>query len=158
MKENEGLYNALIRRLGEMVKENVELEQRVHQLMDDYNRVVKQVSGKSADDLMSENGNLKTQCKRLQIERNEARTSVAEYKHHEAELLNAINRHCESDIMKCGETCPNKPGCDVGSKDCCACKHELGQKKYLSVYFIFCAYRYDKQQEEEAKERNNEDE
>lgn len=158
MKENKGLYNALIRRLGEMVKENVEMEQRVHQLMSDYNRVVKQANEKSVDALMSENENLEKLCNRLQTERNEARTSVAEYKHHEAELLNAINRHCESDIMKCGETCPNKLGCDVGSKDCCACKHELGQKKFLSVYFVFCAYRYDKQQEEDARERKNEDE
>lgn len=158
MEEGKALYDALIRRLGEMVKENVELEQRVHQLMDDYNRVAEQVNEKSEDALISENGNLKTQCKRLQTERNEARTSVAEYKHHEAELINAINRHCESDLMKCGEACPNRSGCDVGSKECCACRHEIGQKKYLSVYFILCAYRYDKQREEEAKERKNEDE
>lgn len=46
MKENKGLYNALIWRLGQMVKENVELEQRVHKLMDDYNRVAKQLQGK----------------------------------------------------------------------------------------------------------------
>lgn len=46
MKENNRLYNALIWRLGQMVKENVELEQRVHQLMDDYNRAVKQLQGK----------------------------------------------------------------------------------------------------------------
>lgn len=157
MKENKGLYNALIRRLGEMVKENVELEQRVHQLTGEYNRVVKQANEKSVDSLMSENESLKKLSKRLQIERNEARTSVAEYKHHEAELLNAINRHCESDILKCGETCPNKPGCDVGSKDCCACRHAVGQKKYLSVYFILCAYRYDKQREEEAKERKSDE-
>lgn len=158
MKEGKALYDALIRRLGEMVKENVELEQRVHQLMDDYNRVAEQVNEKSVDSLMSENESLKKLSNQLQIERNEARTSVAEYKHHEAELINAINRHCESDLMKCGEACPNRSGCDVGSKDCCGCVHEFGQKKYLGDYFILCAYRYDKQREEEAKERKNEDE
>lgn len=157
MKEGKALYDALIRRLGEMVKENVELEQRVHQLMDDYNRVVKQVNGKSADALMGENENLKTQCKRLQIERNEARTSMAEYKHHEAELINAINRYCESDIVKCGAPCPNRSGCNVCLNECSACGHKIGQKKYLSVYFILCAYRYDKQREEEAKERKSDE-
>lgn len=158
MKENKGLYNALIRRLGEMVKENVELEQRVHQLMSDYNRVVKQANEKSADALMSENENLKKLCNRLQTERNEARTSVAEYKHHEAELINAINRYCESDLMKCGVPCPNRSGCNVCLNECIACGHEIGRKKYLSAYFILCTYRYDKQREEEAKGKKNEDE
>lgn len=50
MKEDKALYDALIRRLGEMVKENVSLEQRVHQLMGDYNRVVKQLQGKEKHD------------------------------------------------------------------------------------------------------------
>lgn len=44
MTENDKTTPALIQRLGEMVKENVELEQRVHELMDDYNRVVKQLN------------------------------------------------------------------------------------------------------------------
>lgn len=35
--------DVLIQRLGQMVKENAELEQRVNQLTDDYNRVVNQL-------------------------------------------------------------------------------------------------------------------
>lgn len=37
--------DALIMRLGLMVKENVELEQRVHHLVEDYNRVARQLRG-----------------------------------------------------------------------------------------------------------------
>lgn len=39
------LYDALALRFVLMVKENVELEQRVHQLVEDYNRVVRQLRG-----------------------------------------------------------------------------------------------------------------
>lgn len=35
--------DVLIQRLGQMVKENAELEPRVNELMDDYNRVVNQL-------------------------------------------------------------------------------------------------------------------
>lgn len=44
-KETESTEDALIYRIGQMVKENVELEQRVHQLVDDYNEVVHQLHG-----------------------------------------------------------------------------------------------------------------
>ena len=43
MTKDDKTFHALIQRLGEMVKENVELAQRVHELIDDYNRVVKQL-------------------------------------------------------------------------------------------------------------------
>lgn len=43
MTKDDKTFHALIQRLGEMVKENVELAQRVHELTDDYNRVVKQL-------------------------------------------------------------------------------------------------------------------
>lgn len=44
-KETESTEDALIYRLGQMVKENVELEQRVHQLTGGYNEVVRQLHG-----------------------------------------------------------------------------------------------------------------
>lgn len=45
-KETISTEDALLLRLGQMVKENVELELRVHQLMDEYNEVVRQQRGK----------------------------------------------------------------------------------------------------------------
>ena len=45
------LYDALIMRLGLMVKENVDLEQRVHQLVEDYNRVARQLRGEEKHEL-----------------------------------------------------------------------------------------------------------
>lgn len=45
-KEIKSTEDALLLRLGKMVKENVELEQRVHQLTDDFNDLVRQLRGK----------------------------------------------------------------------------------------------------------------
>ena len=44
-KETENTEDALIYRIGQMVKENVELEQRVHQLVEDHNEVARQLRG-----------------------------------------------------------------------------------------------------------------
>lgn len=44
-KEIKSTEDALILRLGRMVMENVELEQRVHQLTDEYNEVARQLRG-----------------------------------------------------------------------------------------------------------------
>lgn len=43
MTKEDKTFQALTQRLGEMVKENVELTERVKQLMSDYNKVVKQL-------------------------------------------------------------------------------------------------------------------
>lgn len=43
MTENKKLVAALTRRLGEQEKENIELTERVKELMDDYNRVARQL-------------------------------------------------------------------------------------------------------------------
>lgn len=43
MTKDDKTFQALTQRLGEMVKENVELTERVKQLMSDYNKVVEQL-------------------------------------------------------------------------------------------------------------------
>lgn len=43
MTKDDKTVQALTQRLGEMVKENVELAERVKQLTSDYNKVVKQL-------------------------------------------------------------------------------------------------------------------
>lgn len=80
--------------IADLKAENVELEQRIHQLMDDYNDVVRQLNGKEKHDpntegftlgeltealdkcesLEKDNKLLKQQCVQLQTERNEAKT------------------------------------------------------------------------------------
>lgn len=80
--------------IADLKAENVELEQRIHQLMDDYNDVVRQLNGKEkhepntegftlgeltealdkCESLEKDNKLLKQQCVQLQTERNEAKT------------------------------------------------------------------------------------
>ena len=55
--------------------ENVELEQRVHQLMDDYNKVVRQLSGKEerqkedpSKKILGEMQQLRDHCDKLELE------------------------------------------------------------------------------------------
>lgn len=52
--------DVLIQRLGQMVKENAELEQRVNELVDDYNRVVNQL--REAKERKEEHPIIRTFC------------------------------------------------------------------------------------------------
>lgn len=76
-KEFKSTEEAIILRLGQMVKENVELEQRVHQLMDEYNEVAKQLHGaekrKEEDptrQMLSEMRQMRDHCDKLEVESN----------------------------------------------------------------------------------------
>lgn len=96
MQENKGLYNALIRRLGEMVKESVELEQRVHQLTGDYNRVVKQLQGKEKPDFsptghtLGELTDALERCKSLERDNK----ILASEKRDSEKLYNELQKRC----------------------------------------------------------------
>lgn len=77
-KETESTEDALIYRIGQMVKENVELEQRVHQLVDDYNEVVHQLHGlekrkdeDTAKHTLDETLNTIALCEKLEAENSE---------------------------------------------------------------------------------------
>ena len=94
--------------VADLKAENMELEQRVHQLMDDYNEVVRQLNGNEThkdddparllldnmqkmrdhcDKLEKENEQLKRQCVQLQTERNEAKNHADECDLHKEELV-----------------------------------------------------------------------
>ena len=80
-KETENTEDALIYRIGQMVKENVELEQRVHQLMDDYNEAAHQLHGlekrkneDTAKHTLGETLNTIALCEKLEKENSELRT------------------------------------------------------------------------------------
>lgn len=53
MTEEDKTFQALTQRLGEMVKENVELTERVKQLMSDYNKVVKQLQAETENPIVT---------------------------------------------------------------------------------------------------------
>ena len=115
-----------------MVEENVHLELRVHQLMDEYNRVVKQLQGKEKhetspaghtlgeltealdkcealekdhESLLREYNRLNDFCVRLQMEYNEAKTHVADCEHQKEELFREIERFKESAFMDMETLC-----------------------------------------------------
>lgn len=76
-KEIKSTEEAIIWRLGLMAKENVELEQRVHQLMDEYNRVAKELREaemrKEEDptrQMLSEMRQMRDHCDKLEVESN----------------------------------------------------------------------------------------
>lgn len=129
------LYDALIMRLGLMVKENVELEQRVHQLVEDYNRVAKQLRGEEKHEpntknytlgeltealdkckalekdntaLAAEYRDLEKQCIQLQKELDEAKTHVGECESQKNELLEHIHRFDKSEFVECGVACTHR--------------------------------------------------
>lgn len=77
-KEIKSTEEAIIWRLGLMAKENVELELRVHQLMDDYNRVAKQLreaetrkKEDSTSQTLSEMRQMRDHCDNLEVENND---------------------------------------------------------------------------------------
>lgn len=136
MSKEGNLYDALIWRLGQMVKDNVELEQRVHQLVGDYNRVVKQLHGREKHDntptgctlgeltealdkyealeethksLLSEYNRLIDHCVQLQTECDAAKTRVANCEHQKEELFKEIERFKQSAFVEMGYACTFLP-------------------------------------------------
>lgn len=184
MEENsKELYEALLGRLGKMVAENVYLELRVHELMSDYNRVVKQLRGKEKHDnsptgytlgeltealdkcemLEKEYKQLEKQCIQLQTEHNEAKTHVAYCEHQKKELLEHIHRFDLSEFVEMGVACPHRGFAlgdnpvMVGSSRCCNCRHFI-REDLSSKKCVLCACRYDNTKDKEAQANKNTDE
>lgn len=152
--------------VADLKAENIEMTQRVHQLMDDYNKVVRQLSGKEkrepdakgytlgeltealdkCESLEKDNKLLKLQCVQLQTERNEAKTRADDCEHKRKELFRQIQRFEQSDFKEIGTACTCQvlaPGDDlvkVGSGKCLNCRHFLKMDKNFCV---LCACRYD---------------
>lgn len=124
-KETESTEDALIYRLGQMVKENVELEQRVHQLVDDHNKVVHQLRGlekrKDEDTVKHTLGEMLTTielCEKLEKENSE----LEKY----AKVFGAFVRNNKLYIPY-GVTCLYLPGHPaVFSTHCQSCGMYLG--------------------------------
>ena len=169
--------------VADLKAENMELEQRVQQLADDYNDVVRQLNGKETrkdedpaklfladmqkmrdhcDKLEKDNEQLKRQCVQLQTERNEAKTHADECELQKEELFKHIARFETSEFLKIGNACtkrgflPNGNLVKVGSAECNSCRH-LIKVDVLGKKCVLCAWCYDNTNAEEAQERKTTD-
>ena len=164
--------------IADLKAENVELEQRVHQLMDDYNEVVRQLNGKETrkdedharllldnmqkmrdhcDKLEKDNEQLKRQCVQLQTERNEAKTHADECELQKEELFKLIARFETSELLKTGDDCthrdrlPDGAPVKVGSFICYCCRHLIKVDEF-GKKCVLCAWCYDNTKADEAQE------
>ncbi|MDY4644655.1 hypothetical protein [Prevotella sp.] len=164
--------------VADLKEENMELEQRVHQLVNDYNDVVRQLNGKDThkdedparllldnmqkmrdhcDMLEKDNEQLKRECVQLQTERNEAKTHADECELEKKELFKHIARFNNSEFLKIGDDCthrdllPNGKPVKVGSEECWYCRHIINVD-VSGKKCVLCACRYDNTKAEEAQE------
>lgn len=165
--------------VADLKAENIELAQRVHQLMDDYNDVVRLLNGKETrkdedparlllgnmqkmrdhcDKLEKDNEQLKRQCIQLQTERNEAKTHADECELQKEELFKHIARFYNSEFLKIGDDCPHRDSLSfgspvkVGSGVCRCCRHLMDKVDVFGRKCVLCACRYDNTKAEEAQE------
>ena len=157
--------------VADLKTENMELEQRVQQLVDDYNNVVRRLNGNEkrkdedpaklllgnmqkmrdhCDKLEKENEQLKRQCVQLQTERNEAKTNADECELQKEELFKHIARFNNSEFLKIGDDCPHRD-VKVSSVECNSCRHLL-KLDVSGRKCVLCAWCYDNTKAEEAQE------
>ena len=164
--------------VADLKAENMELEQRVHQLENDYNDVVRLLDGKETrkdedparlfladmqkirdhcDMLEKDNEQLKRQCIQLQTERNEAKTHAEQCDIVQEDLCKHIARFEKSEFLKTGNICthrdslPNGNPVKVGSAECNSCRH-LIKVDVWGKKCVLCAWCYDNTKTEEAQE------
>ena len=174
---------ALANIIADLKTENVELEQRVHQLVDDYNDVARQLRGMEkrkgvdhakqtsrdmikmrdhCDILEKDNEQLKRQCVQLHTERNEATKHADECELQKKELFKHIARFEKSEFLKIGDACTHRtfsPGGNpvkIGSGICNSCRH-LIKVDVSGRKCVLCAWCYDNTKAEEAQESKTTD-
>ena len=158
MKE-ESLSRALIIRLGELVKENVELEQRVHQLMEDYNHVVKQSMGKEEETSLQKEKHLLELCAKLEAERDGAKNNYDDLYQLTMQLEHLRDRFEQSEFLSVGRDCPYNPtgNLKVGSGRCVSCRHFMKMDLQGKTQ-VLCAYTLDKKRENDSCQQKSADE
>ena len=164
--------------VADLKAENIELAQRVQQLVDDYNDVVRQLNGYEThkdedpakllldnmqkmrdhcDKLEKDNEQLKRQCVQLQTERNEAKTHADECELQKEELFKHIARFNNSEFLKIGDDCPHRDSLSfgspvkVGSGVCRCCRH-LIKVDVSGKKCVLCAWCYDDKKAKEELE------
>ena len=164
--------------VADLKAENMELVERVHQLVDDYNDVARQLRGmekrKDNDpanqtlgemqhlrdhcDMLEKNiEELKRDCVQLQIERNEAKTHAEECDLQKEELFKYFARFNISEFLKIGDDCthrdllPNGKPVKVGSEECRYCRHII-KLDVSGKKCVLCAWCYDNKKTKEELE------
>ena len=165
--------------VADLKTENMELEQRLHQLEDDYADVFRQLNGKEdrkdegsskqtlddmqhlrdhCDMLEKNMEQLKRECIQLLIERNEAKTHAEQCDIIiQEDLSKIISRYEHSEFLKTGDDCthrdllPNGKHVKVGSEECRYCRHII-KVDVSGKKCVLCAYCYDNTKAEEAQE------
>ena len=118
--------------VADLKAENIELAQRVHQLVDDYNEVVRQLNGKEAHKdedpaklLLGNMQKMRDHCDKLEVENRELKRFAKAM--HEFVIDKNI-------YMKKDSECPFHPNCvPVYSTDCLECGSCLGDICGLGV-------------------------
>ena len=169
--------------LADLKAENMELVERVHQLVDDYNDVARQLRGmeKRKDegpakqtldemkklrdhcDMLEKNiEQLKRDCAQLLTERNEAKTHAEECDLQKEELFKYFARFNISEFLKIGDDCPHRDSLPdghrvkVGSEVCRSCPHMI-KMDVSGKKCVLCAYCYDDKKAKEELECNTTD-
>ena len=169
--------------LADMKAENIELAQRVQQLVDDYNDVVRQLNGKEKRkgkdsskptidemqqmrdhcDMLEKNiEQLKRDCIQLLTERNNAKARADECDMIAEDLFKHIARLETSEFLKIGDDCPhldslpNGQHVKVGSEVCRSCPHMI-KLDVSGKKCVLCAYCYDDKKAKEELECNTTD-
>lgn len=152
---------ALASMMGDLKQENNELAERVKQLMDDYNRVVKRIdSSRTLSDLVEALDKLEELSKQL----NTANSNCKEAEEKFAKLLedyytlkdfneiaeSRVARFEHSDIVSVVYECKYQLGVKVGSSACLGCEHCLIPSD-TGTESILCAYNYDKEKEKQQR-------
>lgn len=164
--------------VADLKAENMELEQRVHQLVDDYNDVARQLrgmekrNGKDSSkptiddmqhlrdhcDMLEKNiEQLKRECIQTQMERNAAKTRADECDMIAEDLFKHIARLETSEFLKIGDDCthrdllPNGKPVKVGSEECRSCRHII-KVDVSGKKCVLCAYCYDNKKADEVQE------
>ena len=164
--------------VADLKAENMELVERVHQLVDDYNDVARQLRGmekrkdedpanKTLDelkqlrdhcDMLEKNiEQLKRDCAQLLTERNEAKTHAEECDLQKEELFKYFARFNISEFLKIGDDCPHRDSLPdghrvkVGSEGCRYCQH-LIKEDVSGKKCVLCAYCYDDKKAKEELE------
>ena len=176
--EENNRMEALACIIADLKAENMMMTERVHQLTDDYNKVVRQLRGMEKHEPNTEGytlgeltealdkcealekgkKELKQQCVHLQMERNEAKSRADDCEYQRKELLRQIQRFEQSDFMEIGVVCsyqsfaPEDSPVKVGSTKCVTCRHFLKMDK---SFCVLCACRYDYMKGGETKGHNN---
>ena len=167
--------------VADLKAENMELEQRMHQLVNDYNDVVRQlddnVNRKDEDqskqtlgeflhlrdhcDMLEKNiEQLKRELVQLTIERNEAKTHAEQCDIIQEDLSKIISRFEKSEFLNIGDDCTHRDPLQngnpvkVGSEECRYCRHII-KVDVSGKKCVLCAYCYDNKKAEEAKECKN---